>query len=293
MTLFPQGGIKRSGTSGSYTYSLRPHMGNKPVTFVSYFDAVRFVNWLHNGQPTGEQDLGTTEDGAYFIANANAQYKRNGHARFFIPTANEWYKAAYHQPEADGGDSDDYWLYATATNDVPIIATADTTGDISNPGPNVANYDDGADWGGAFLLCLDDDDCPQNAGACDLDAMLCECAVMDPPTCIANGNVTTVGSAGPLSESYYGTRDQTGNVREWTESVAFDFYETRIIASGSWHDPEITQSSASFTSWGVDSWNSADTGFRIAAYCDPADFDCDGDVDLLDFGTFQDEFTGP
>ncbi|MHC5110450.1 MAG: hypothetical protein ACYTHJ_11290, partial [Planctomycetota bacterium] len=31
-------------------------MGNKPVNFVSFFDAMRFVNWLHNGQPSGAQD---------------------------------------------------------------------------------------------------------------------------------------------------------------------------------------------------------------------------------------------
>lgn len=51
-------------------------------------------------------------------------------------------------------------------------------GDISNPGANVANYGNGADWNGLV------------------------------------GNVTTVGSAGPLSYSFYGTADQAGNVFE-------------------------------------------------------------------------------
>lgn len=31
------------------------------------------------------------------------------------------------------------------------------------------------------------------------------------------GNLTTVGSAGPMSASFYGTYDQGGNVTEWTE----------------------------------------------------------------------------
>ena len=45
-------GIVRSGVSGSYSYSVIGD-GNRPVTYVSWFDAARFTNWLHNGQPTG------------------------------------------------------------------------------------------------------------------------------------------------------------------------------------------------------------------------------------------------
>ena len=61
------GGITRSGGSGSYTYSAIAGRGNMPVNFVSFYDALRFANWLHNGQPTGAQDNTTTEDGAYTI----------------------------------------------------------------------------------------------------------------------------------------------------------------------------------------------------------------------------------
>jgi len=45
--------IQRSGSSGSYTYSVASDWANRPVNFVSWGDAVRFCNWLHNGQPTG------------------------------------------------------------------------------------------------------------------------------------------------------------------------------------------------------------------------------------------------
>ena len=34
---------------------------------VSFWNALRFSNWLHNGQPIGAQGNGTTEDGAYTI----------------------------------------------------------------------------------------------------------------------------------------------------------------------------------------------------------------------------------
>jgi hypothetical protein len=54
-------GITRSGTSGSYTYSVTGS-GLRPITYVSWFDAARFANWMHNGQGSGD-----TEDGAYTL----------------------------------------------------------------------------------------------------------------------------------------------------------------------------------------------------------------------------------
>ena len=61
------GGITRSGSSGSYSYSAIAGREDMPVNFVSFWDATRFANWLHNGQPTGAQGNSTTEDGAYTL----------------------------------------------------------------------------------------------------------------------------------------------------------------------------------------------------------------------------------
>jgi hypothetical protein len=41
-------GISRSGASGGYSYSVIGD-GNRPVTYISWLDAARFVNWLNNG----------------------------------------------------------------------------------------------------------------------------------------------------------------------------------------------------------------------------------------------------
>lgn len=178
------GGITRTGASGSFAYTTRENMGNKPVNFVSWYDSIRFANWLNNGQGVGD-----TETGAYTILGGTAtpsnafSITRNSGATWFLTSENEWYKAAYYQPAAQGGDTDGYWRYSTRSNAVPTVATANSTGDISNPGENVANYNNGADW---------------NA---------------------LDGNLTTVASAGPLSASFYGTSDQGGNVFEWNESV--------------------------------------------------------------------------
>jgi len=54
--------IWRTGLAGSYTYGVADNRADRPVNYISWGDAARFCNWLHNGQPTGAQDLTTTED---------------------------------------------------------------------------------------------------------------------------------------------------------------------------------------------------------------------------------------
>ena len=126
------GGIERSGFPGDYLYTVKPGMGHQPVVWVDFYDALRFCNWLHHGQPTGPQDNTTTEDGAYSLtpeALAAENVLRNPGARFWLPSDDEWYKAAYHQPADQGGDVSDYWLYPTRSNDAPF----------SEPPPGGAN----------------------------------------------------------------------------------------------------------------------------------------------------------
>jgi formylglycine-generating enzyme required for sulfatase activity len=70
-----------------------------PVVYVSFYDALRFANWLHNGQPSGAQDNTTTEDGAYTITAQGVlgnSITRNASATIFLPSQDEWYKAAYY-----------------------------------------------------------------------------------------------------------------------------------------------------------------------------------------------------
>jgi MYXO-CTERM domain-containing protein len=110
------GGITRSGSAGSYTYSTVSGRANNPVNYVSFWDATRFANWLHNGQGNGD-----TETGAYTLTpggiSANT-ITRNAGWQWAVTSENEWYKAAYHQPASAGGDSDNYWLYPTSSNTI-------------------------------------------------------------------------------------------------------------------------------------------------------------------------------
>jgi formylglycine-generating enzyme len=128
-------GISRTGTIGSYSYSLMG-TGNVPVFDVTWGSAARFCNWLQNGQPTGQEGTGTTESGAYSLNGAVTNsaliaITRSSTAAYAIPTENEWYKAAYYK---GGGTAAGYWLYPTRSNNPPSNA-------LSTTGTNNANYD--------------------------------------------------------------------------------------------------------------------------------------------------------
>ncbi len=87
-------GIQQNGPSGGYIYSVIGS-ANHPITYVNWYDAARFTNWLYNGQPTtGGEGNGTTETGSYTLNGSNPNnVTRNANATWVIPTENEWYKA--------------------------------------------------------------------------------------------------------------------------------------------------------------------------------------------------------
>ncbi|HRZ47365.1 MAG TPA: SUMF1/EgtB/PvdO family nonheme iron enzyme [Candidatus Paceibacterota bacterium] len=129
-------GITRSGggTVGNpYTYTVASSHVNRPVNWVSYWDSCRFANWLHNGQPTGNQGPGTTETGAYTLNGYNGDdgrtIQRNDGWKWAVPSEDEWYKAAYHKNDGVTGN---YWDYPTSSNTAPGQDMADASGDNAN-----------------------------------------------------------------------------------------------------------------------------------------------------------------
>lgn len=114
--------ITQSGSDPNFTYAVNSGFGPNPVNHVSFFNSMRFANWLENGQPTGAQGLGTTEDGVYTIGTGTDETRAVG-ATYFIPSEDELYKAAYYDPrsEAAGGPpgDDNYWLYPTQSDAAP------------------------------------------------------------------------------------------------------------------------------------------------------------------------------
>ena len=125
-------GIVRSGSPGSYSYSVHPAFVNRPVNLVSFGDAMRFANWLHNGQPTGAQNASTTEDGAYFVNGATTNAALSAVTRkagwtWAVTSEDEWYKAAYYNPAPSS-----YYLYPTSSNTAPGRDLADVSGNNAN-----------------------------------------------------------------------------------------------------------------------------------------------------------------
>ncbi len=126
------GGITQSGSSGSFTYAVIAGRGDMPVNFVSWYDSIRFANWLNNGQGTGD-----TETGAYTLLGGTAtpsngtSITRNAGATWFLTSEDEWYKAAYHKNDGVTGN---YFDYPTSSDTAPIS-------EIPAGGSNSANYD--------------------------------------------------------------------------------------------------------------------------------------------------------
>jgi sulfatase modifying factor 1 len=238
-------GIIRSGASGSFTYASKPNFGNKPVNFVSWYDAIRFANWMNNGQGDGD-----TETGAYTLLGgtptpSNAlNIARNPGAVWFLPSENEWYKAAYYQPASQGGDFDNYWDYPTRTNFSPNLASSNSVGDINNP---------------------------QNAFVDGVFRVGVVNAVGSAFWNNERGMPTTVGSAGPLSNSFYGTADQGGNVSEWNETLSVTPFGTplRVVRGG---DFDFNLSSLEASSRATTNPNSEGLtrGFRLAMIPEPS-----------------------
>ncbi len=201
------GGVTRSGAPGAFTYAVKAGFENKPVTYVSFFDALRFSNWMNNGYGSGD-----TESGAYTLLGGTAFptngtfVGRNTGATTFLTSENEWYKAAYFIDSDFWGP---YAPYATQSFFNPTCSAPTSA-------PNTANC-----W-------------PQV------------------------GRVTDVGSY-PGSPSHYGTFDQAGNVREWTDVVLLGQRQAR---GGEWGSTNgALRSGYYFFPNGEDS----ETGFRVAS----------------------------
>ena len=234
-------GIAQAGSSGSYTYSaIAPSgttpagassPGNRPITYVNWFDSARFANWMANGQPTGAQSSTTTENGAYALSGTTTAPAKNvtnpntsAAPTFFIPNENEWYKAAYFDPTLNSG-AGGYYTYATQSNAAP--------GNVIGSGTNQANYNNGV-----YAVT-------QSGGYSG-----------------SQNYVTDVGAFSG-SGSFYGTFDQSGNVFQWNDLDGTSG-SSRGLRGGGCYDIAFPLSSSVRLTYDS-SVENADFGFRLAS----------------------------
>jgi formylglycine-generating enzyme required for sulfatase activity len=282
-------GITRSGSPGSYSYSVNAGSANLPVPWANWYTMARVANWLHNDQSS---DVALLETGAYRMssgsvvsanrtANVNtyttsaatalqvgdqvtisglggtgfnitgivatkpsdtqftvarvaadetatgsgslqgASATRLAGAKFWIPSENEWYKAAYYDPTLNSGTGG-YTQYATRSNTAPTTVTYSGTTGLADGFGNTAN--------------------------------------------VSNPLALYVGTSG--TASYYGTYDMVGNLWEFTET---------ILGNGSARQQRGSsyENGATLGRSGVGSFSASPSGaystwgFRIAAVPEP------------------------
>ena len=209
--------IRQFGSPGFFTYVVEfdgdcaedSDWVDRSVNLVSWADAARFANWMHNGQPTSAQDSTSTEDGAYDLFATQEYYDLDGQiidfdghrtallavvrepdATWVIPSEDEWYKAAYHYNDGVHGS---YWDYPTSSDAAPSNILIDP-----DPGNN-------ATFRSVFFN--------------------------SEPTVGSPYYRTEVG-AHENSNSPYGTFDQGGNVWEWNEGILYGV--SHGLRGGSW-----------------------------------------------------------
>jgi len=106
---------------------------DKPATRASWFEAAQFVNWLNTSKGStpaykfdenGSFQLWQPGDAGYDPENLF----RNSLARYFLPSVDEWYKAAFYDPVAEV-----YFDFPNGSNTAPIPVASGTD-------PNTAIY---------------------------------------------------------------------------------------------------------------------------------------------------------
>jgi sulfatase modifying factor 1 len=191
-------GILRRGNGTTVSPFVYEAIGNPdhPVANVTWLNAARFANWMHNGATNGAD----TETGAYTLnrqTKSAAGIGRNADAKWWIPSENEWFKAAYYK---GGGIDAGYNSFPTKSDAIPGNSDPASTAQ--------ANY---RSSGGTFCVTQTNTfDRGQN--------------YLTPVGFFAN-------SAGP-----HGTFDQAGNVQEWTDTeVITRGRSARVLRGGSWN----------------------------------------------------------
>jgi len=225
-----------SGVANGSKYSVISGYASMPVVDVTYWSALRFVNWMNNGEGNA-----STENGAYTLqgdsptpsnsASLLANPQQNRGATVWLPSENEWYKAAYYDPNLNGTGG--YYPYATQSHMTP-------GNDYLTPSvANEANY-----YTGVYSVTQNSSD---NS---------------------SQNYLTPVGSF-TNSMSYYGTYDQSGDVWNWTSTVVSSLYP--VLRGGEWSGNGTPYDQSSFFRDHYDSPTVEfdSFGFRVASVPEP------------------------
>ena len=125
-----QNDITKATAGGLSNVTAGVYLGDKPAANISWYEAAAFVNWLNTS---------SGKTAAYSLTFSNTQWSmalqsssnawtaggtnlyRNKDAYYFLPSENEWYKAAYYNRTGTN-----YFLYPMTSTNVPTPVASGT-----------------------------------------------------------------------------------------------------------------------------------------------------------------------
>lgn len=223
-------------------YSVIPGYANMPVVDVDYWDTLRFANWMNNGEGSASTEtgaytlLGGNTDGNGTPSNASsllANPQHNPGAKVWLPSENEWYKAAYYEP-ATNSEPAEYSAYA--------MTEPGTPGNMVGGGLGEANYYNDTDVNGNGY------------------------SVTQSPSYSSSQNYLTPVGSFTNSASYYETYDQSGDVFNWISTTIDSEYPA--LRGGAWYNlaDYLTSSNRDDDDPTIES---SYIGFRVASVPEP------------------------
>jgi formylglycine-generating enzyme required for sulfatase activity len=125
-----QDAIDNAAASGMANVTAGPWTGNQPAATINWYEAAAFVNFLNTSTGnTAAYDLAWngsawsmnlwSSEQAWTAGGTNLY--RNKDAYYFLPSENEWYKAAYYNAAGTN-----YFLYPTASSSAPTAVASGT-----------------------------------------------------------------------------------------------------------------------------------------------------------------------
>ena len=124
-----QNQIYKATASGLQNVVAGAWSGDQPAANMSWYESAAFVNWLNTSKgftpaynltwsgSTWSMALWTVTDAGYDASNLY----RNSLAKYFLPSENEFYKAAYGKSDGSG-----YYLYPTDSDTAPTAVASGT-----------------------------------------------------------------------------------------------------------------------------------------------------------------------
>ena len=141
-----QNNITTATAAGMTNVTAGAHTGDRPAADITWYEAAAYVNWLNTSQ--GHQaayDLNFTTSWSMTLWSSADAWQLGGEnlyrhkdAYYFLPSDNEWYKAAYYDPTTTN-----YYLYATGSDTAPTAVSSGTAAGsaVYNGQPGPADVD--------------------------------------------------------------------------------------------------------------------------------------------------------